>query len=370
MKKIMSFVLAAALSASLCVPVAAASGSLSNFTKVREYTSGQFTDVTPDNTFATNIQAVYEYGIMGGKTSSMFDATGNLTVAQAIVMASRLHSIYMNDGVEFETSTPWYQAYLDYAMEEKILTKGFDAYDVPVTRQVFTEILGGALPDSALKAINTVEDKAIPDVDPDDAAVYRLYRAGIITGNDGKGTFAPDANITRGAAAAIMARMANPDLRKTITLKEPKWEPTPIDKLANLTSLKKKCTDAEFQEAYDVAVELMRPYAKSSKKEQLSAISSILRKMVDSGKVTYTTDVAHYNDPYGYFVAGVSSCAGCTRATGLCLNILGIPYEHVNENQWSHQWCRVEVDGEYWICDAYGLYCGKEPAPYQHPYIR
>ena len=47
-----------------------------------------------------------------------------------------------------------------------------------------------------------------------------------------------------------------------------------------------------------------------------------------------------------------------------------IPYEHVNENQWSHQWCRVPMpDGSYWICDAYGLYCGPEPAPYQHPYL-
>ena len=50
--------------------------------------------------------------------------------------------------------------------------------------------------------------------------------------------------------------------------------------------------------------------------------------------------------------------------------MLGIPYEHVNENQWDHQWCRVPMDdGTYWICDAYGLYCGPEPAPYQHPYL-
>ena len=57
-------------------------------------------------------------------------------------------------------------------------------------------------------------------------------------------------------------------------------------------------------------------------------------------------------------------------ATALCLDILGIPYEHVNENQYSHQWCRVPMeDGGYWICDAFGLYCGPEPEPYQHPYF-
>lgn len=88
---------------------------------------------------------------------------------------------------------------------------------------------------------------------------------------------------------------------------------------------------------------------------------------MDSGQVYYSTDEPHYNDPYGYFVSGVASCAGCARATGLCLDMLGIPYEHVNENQWSHQWCRVNMGDSYWICDAYGLYVGAEPAPYEHP---
>lgn len=91
--------------------------------------------------------------------------------------------------------------------------------------------------------------------------------------------------------------------------------------------------------------------------------------MADSGMV-YSMSSPHYNDPYGYFILHTASCAGCTRATGLCLNILGIPYEHVNENQYSHQWCRVNVNGTYWICDAYGLYCGPEPAPYTHPYLQ
>ena len=142
-------------------------------------------------------------------------------------------------------------------------------------------------------------------------------------------------------------------------------------KLANYKSLKKKLTDAEFQAAYDVALVFVAPLKDKTRSEQLVGIASVIRYMVESGLVVYSTSAPHYNDPYGYFVSGVSSCAGCARATGLCLNILGIPYEHVNENQWSHQWCRVPMeDGSYWICDAYGLYCGPEPAPYQHPYIQ
>ncbi len=144
-----------------------------------------------------------------------------------------------------------------------------------------------------------------------------------------------------------------------------------LKNLANYKSLKKKMSDQEFQQAYDVAYQLVAPLAGMSRQDQLVGVATGIRMGVDLGVVTYTTEAPHYNDPYGYFVTGVGSCAGCTRATGLCLNILGIPYEHVNENQWGHQWCRVPMgDGTYWICDAYGLYCGPEPAPYKHPYIQ
>ena len=145
--------------------------------------------------------------------------------------------------------------------------------------------------------------------------------------------------------------------------------PVPINKLANYKSLKKKMTDAEFKQAYNVALEIVKPIAEWSREEQIKGITCYLRNMVYEGKVAYTTDEPHYNDPYGYFVKGVASCAGCTRATGLCLNILGIPYEHINENKWDHQWCRIKVGDQYWISDAFVFYYGPEPAPRKHPKI-
>lgn len=143
----------------------------------------------------------------------------------------------------------------------------------------------------------------------------------------------------------------------------------PMNQLANLSSLRKRTTDEELAQAYNIAVQVVTPYIGLDREEQLFGIASDLRTIFDNG-MSYSMSNAHYNDPYGYFVLGTASCAGCTRATGLCLNILGIPYEHVNENQYSHQWCRVNLNGTYWICDAFGLYCGPEPAPYQHPYLQ
>ena len=127
--------------------------------------------------------------------------------------------------------------------------------------------------------------------------------------------------------------------------------------------------DAAAQ-AYQEALKVVTPLALMSREDQLYGIASALRAVVDDGSMAYSMEANHYNDPYGYFVLRTASCAGCARATALCLDILGIPYEHVNENQYSHQWCRVPMeDGSYWICDAFGLYCGPEPEPYQHPYF-
>ena len=139
-------------------------------------------------------------------------------------------------------------------------------------------------------------------------------------------------------------RAGDTDLKLTDAQIAAIWSPVPIKELANYKSLKRKMTDDEFAQAYEQARRIVTPLAFKSREEQLAGIANALREMVDDGTVAYSTDVPHYNDAYGYLVLHVASCAGCARTTGLCLNMLGIPYEHVNENQWSHQWCRVSVN--------------------------
>lgn len=143
----------------------------------------------------------------------------------------------------------------------------------------------------------------------------------------------------------------------------------PLKDLANYSSLKKKMTDTEFQAAYDEALKIVQPLVGLTKEEQAKGIFTALRAMADNGTVSYSEEVPHYNDAYGYLVNHVASCAGSARTTGLCLNMLGMTYEHVNENQWSHQWCRVNINGVIWIVDPYGYVCAPESAPYAHPYL-
>lgn len=142
-----------------------------------------------------------------------------------------------------------------------------------------------------------------------------------------------------------------------------------IGNLANYSSLKKKMTDEEFQAAYNEALKIVQPLVGLSQEEQAQGIFNALRAMADNGTVSYSEEAPHYNDAYGYLINHVASCAGSARTTGLCLNMLGMSYEHVNENQWDHQWCRVNINGVMWIVDPYGYVCAPEPAPYEHPFL-
>ena len=125
----------------------------------------------------------------------------------------------------------------------------------------------------------------------------------------------------------------------------------------------------QYSQARDEAERLVGRYAGQSLSSQLEGVYSQLRAPVDRGAIEYSMEAPHYADPYGYLVLQVASCAGSARTAGLCLDVLGIPWEHVNPGAFTHQWARVQVGSEYWICDPYGMYVGPEPAPYQHPYI-
>ena len=55
--------------------------------------------------------------------------------------------------------------------------------------------------------------------DQNAAEIYEFYRAGILTGMDPSGTFAPNSNIKRSEVAAILIRMFDVSARQAVTLK-------------------------------------------------------------------------------------------------------------------------------------------------------
>lgn len=200
---------------------AGAAGGLNNFSVRRSFSEETFTDVESRDWFYDNVRTACELGLMIGDSQTTFNPNGNLTLAEAVTIAARLHSIYQTGSESFVPGEPWYQTYVDYSKANGILPFEDLAYEKAASRAEFAEILAAALPKEALRQLNQVADGAIPDVSTEDrcaAAVYGLYRAGVLIGNDEKGTFAPDSSISRCEAAAIVSRMAVPSLRKSITL--------------------------------------------------------------------------------------------------------------------------------------------------------
>ena len=220
-KRIFALVMTVALlCTSLVTPAFAASAGLENFKKSNTYTE-QFADVKTSDWFHDSVAAAYEFGLMKGSNETTFNPSGNVTIIEAIILADRLNDIYYGGTGVFEQSgSPWYQVYVDYAIENKIVDEGeYSSYTAAATRKDFASILYMALPDSALSAINHVQ--SIPDVKQTESyapPVYFLYNAGILSGSDSQGSFKPESNITRAEVAAIVVRMADTSMRKSLTL--------------------------------------------------------------------------------------------------------------------------------------------------------
>ena len=178
-----------------------------------------FTDVDENAWYGFNqgkvIARAYEYGLMKGDSATTFNPTGNMTVAEAITVAARVHSIYMTGEESFAQSSPWYKVYVDYAIDKGIIkSDDFTDYTRAATRAEMAYIFSKSLPAAEFAEQNTVN--SLPDVNSDTPyynAILTLYKAGIVTGNDDKGTFSPGNNITRAEAAAIISRVILPATR-------------------------------------------------------------------------------------------------------------------------------------------------------------
>jgi hypothetical protein len=213
------FVLSLAFAAS--ISARAAGGSLDNFKVHYTYTSNRYTDIEGASWYAMDVQACYEYGLMSGVATNAFAPGSSLTVGEALKIADSLNSIYNTGKADFKAGSPWYKAYSDYALKKGLISSVPVDYSAAVTRAQFADMISKALPSQALAAACQVADNAIPDVSTSDsfgADVYRLYRAGVLTGCDSFGTFRPFAPLSRAEAAAITARASNADFRKSLSL--------------------------------------------------------------------------------------------------------------------------------------------------------
>ena len=234
------------------------------FQKTKEY-NDNFNDVKQSDWYYASAAKAYAYDLVNGKSDTKFDPSGNITIAEAITMASKLNSYGMygelSASIQMEAD-PWYTLFVRYAETKGIIKTGEFAgeYNRPATRDELAHIFANALPAEGYQQMNVV--KTLPDIDASNKYyndVVKLYNAGIISGNDYLGTFTPKANITRAEAAAIISRLALPSTRVKLTFCESIAFPSkddsfgPLDKIG--TQVVERPKDEDDVEKDDVEKE-------------------------------------------------------------------------------------------------------------------
>ena len=226
-KAISAFLLALCLAFSCALPALAAEG-YGNLRRIQTYADGVFSDVSPDAWYRDGVAAVYELGLMEGD-GGVFGVEQPMLLSEAVTLSARLHSLYRTGSVSFPESAggeAWYAPYVAYALENGLLDAEGEDFAAEATRARFAVLLARALPAAALPPVNEIADGALPDVKMDTAGaeeIYRLYRAGVRAGSNAYGSFFPQTPIGRGAAAAIVSRMAYRSLRQKFELEQRVW---------------------------------------------------------------------------------------------------------------------------------------------------
>lgn len=195
-----------------------------------------FKDVSTQAWFYQDLRACVRMGLLNGVSKTEFEPSGELTLAQAITLTSRMHQLYETDEITLKNhwfGRKWYKTYVKYAVENELVDDAYKKYsrkemNTPITRGELVELLYAALPEEEYEVINDIADNEIPDVKhfSDGAeAIYAMYRAGILTGyTDTPGvndhTFKAHETVNRSEAAVIAARMMESTRRVEFTMEE------------------------------------------------------------------------------------------------------------------------------------------------------
>lgn len=194
-----------------------------NFVAATIFDNDLFVDVKGGEWFIKGVSSAVEIGLMQGVSSNKFSPNGNITIAEAIAVASRVHALYNTGNLEALNSysgAKWYSGVEKYALEKGIIKVGdFSSADMnkPATRAELLYILDGSLPQKEITSqvnngigMSDVKDlnSKIKYVD----TVVKHINAGIITGYE-DGTVKPNNKITRAEACVIIDRLVRPTER-------------------------------------------------------------------------------------------------------------------------------------------------------------
>lgn len=180
----------------------------------------KFTDVPQSAWYYEEVKKAFEMGLVSGKSDTKYCPNDNLTFAEAVKLAACMNQRYYTGAVYLTDGSPWYASYAEYAKAHNIISSDPE-WKKPADRASVARLFVAAFPAETLEAKNNIPDGSIPDVPmthPDAKAIYTMYRAGILQGNEEKDyEYRPASNIRRSEVAALLARLMDPAGRLSFT---------------------------------------------------------------------------------------------------------------------------------------------------------
>ncbi len=202
------------------------------FARSKTY-EGQFSDLERASPYYESITALYEYGLTLGRPDGTYGPEEPMTVGEIIIFAGRIRSLYRTGDTETgpdgfrQGEEPVACRYLRYLQAEEVLDTALDGrLEEQASRGELAHVLAKLLPPEILPEVNGVivtegwgKRWFIKDVKsgtPYCQDILYLYRCGLTAGEDGKGSFRPEETASRGAAADMLARLLDGNLRITL----------------------------------------------------------------------------------------------------------------------------------------------------------
>lgn len=372
------------------------------FTQTISYDKHVFYDINVSDWFSAGVQTAYELGLMSGEADKKFNPKGNLTIAQTIAIASRLHSIYNTGSLSAVPKTDvWYEGVVQYAKDNNIVKDGdFSKSDMnkPATRGQVAYILSKSLPQSELESINN--DLTFSDVSGKyEDSINLLAKSGVVAGKS-EGKFSPSDKVTRAEASVIISRLVKPservkvkDNNNTNTSDGRVVYVAPRDERQNvydkagsgLTPITVKYGRHTYlsnnQEEYDYVMKVVEDTlnfkGKTGKeyKESIDRFKNdekfkkrIMLKYSREGvtnedKVFELYKIAEacrsvkmhkgsaegdYNSAYELMKYGKGDCTASAMINLAIMDAMGYNAKVVGSNTDNHEWAMVQIDGEWW----------------------
>lgn len=350
-------------------------------------TANTFTDVESGAWYADSVNNMATRGFISGTTTTTFAPSSPLTVGAFATMIARA---FYGESVGSTIDLGWWQPYMEGCVARNGLVG-----TIAENRATWTTTANAAITryDMAMMVYNLLQAQDVENLTTEEVEIvlYTVtdeiptqYKEAVATAfaynflkGRGDGSFDGNGNLTRAEAATVLESLVDSEL---ITLEqhdsstlpaepvtpapaepipEPTPEPTPEPAVvANPTTAEEKAAAALV-----VAKEIAEVSKTDDTLHTLENAAYIVSAFYYSG--VHVESGSDYSTAYGVFVKGESSCAGATRGLGMVLECMGYDWTHVNENQWSHQWCEVTIDGTTYYADGQVGIVGVAPHPFE-----